>query len=147
MAQYDIHFQPVPSSDVRGYRCVEFGFAAALKVTGFQSLVNRWLKTFLTPLGSDLLDPEAGTGFGFLMESNMGEVNGDVRDAVELAVQDANEQVQDQDLEGLFPEDERLASADIVTYNEVPAGFEVWVRIENEAGTALTVLAATIPAE
>ena len=46
MAKYDIHFQPVPAAETSGYKCFEFGFQAALKVTGFQALVNRWVKTF-----------------------------------------------------------------------------------------------------
>jgi hypothetical protein len=53
----DIHFQPVPASEVTGNKVFTFGFVSALKVSGLQALVNRWVKTFMTPLGSDPLHP------------------------------------------------------------------------------------------
>jgi len=138
MAKYDVHFQPVPASEVKGFKCFEFGFEAALKVSGPQALVNRWVKTLMTPKGSDPLDPTYGTVFGRLVGSNIPGVNTDIQDLVSIAVDDANEQVRQQDVAGFFPDNERLLSAEIIDFVEGADGFEVWVRIKNMAEEAIT---------
>jgi len=139
MAGYDIHFQPVPAGETFGYKCFEFGFKAALKVKGPQALVNRWVKTLMTPLGSDPLYPENGTTFGNLIGANINSISADTRDLVIIAIEEASEQVREQDLRGLFPDDERLQSAELMDFVELDAGFEVWVLIKNRAGDALPV--------
>jgi hypothetical protein len=144
MSGYDIHFQPIPADQVYGYKCFGFGYAAALKVKGPQALVNRWVKTFMTPLGSDPLYPESGTTFGNLIGANFSAITTDVQDMVLMAIQDANEQVHEQDLQGFFPEDERLQSAELMELINVAAGFEVWVLIKNIAGDALPVPLVTL---
>ncbi len=144
MSGYDIHFQPVPEGEAFGYRCFEFGFKAALKVKGPQALVNRWVKTLMTPLGSDPLRPEYGTTFSNLLAANISSMNTDMRDLVVIAVEEANEQVKEQDLRGYFSDDERLQSAELMDFLEVPAGFQVWVRIKNVAGVALSVPLVTL---
>lgn len=141
---YDVHFQPVPSAETYGYKCFEFGFAAPLKVRGFQALVNRWVKTFMTPLGSDPLYRDLGTPFGNLVDANISDLSGEVRDIVNMAVQDANDQVKEQDLVGMFSDNERLLSAEVIEYVEGVAGFEVWVEIKNVAGDALQAPIATL---
>ena len=142
--KYDIYFQPVPPERVSGFKCVEFGFTAALKVTGFRSLITRWLKTLLTPIGSDPLYPEEGTEVGNLIGANISQLSTEIQDSVALGVIQANEQVKAQDLEGLYDDDERLQSAEIDRYVEAPAGFEVWIAIENMAGTRLSIPAITL---
>ena len=138
MTTYDIHFQPVPADEVKGFKCFEFGFEAALKVSGPQALVNRWVKTLMTPKGSDPLYPSEGTAFGRLVGSNMTSVTTDIQDLVNMSVEDANEQVRQQDIEGFFPDNERLLSAEILEFTQVTAGFEVWVKIKNMAEEAVT---------
>jgi len=138
MAGYDIHIQPVPAGEVRGFKCFEFGFEAALKVKGPQALINRWVRTLMTPLGSDPLYPKEGTAFGRLIGANITEVTTDIQDLVSLAVEDANTQVRQQDIEGLYPDNERLLSAEIIDYVGAPDGFEVWVRIKNMAEQEVT---------
>ena len=144
MRGYDIHFQPVSADERFGYKCFEFGFKAALKVRGPQALVNRWVKTLMTPLGSDPLRPSAGTTFSNLLSANMGRMNTDMRDLVVIAVEEANEQVKEQDLQGYFSDDERLQSAELMEFVEVEAGFDVWVHIKNVAGVALSVPLVTL---
>lgn len=144
---YDIHFQPVPASEVKGYKCFEFGFRAALKVTGFQSLVNRWVKTFMTPRGSNPLYPDEGTGFGRLVGSNISKISTDLQDVVAMAVEDANEQVRDQDIVGLRSDNERLASATLLDFVRTDDGIQVWVLIKNMEGSSLAVPVATLGAE
>jgi hypothetical protein len=137
MAQYDIHFQPVPEDEVTGKQCFEFGYAAALKVDGFQSLINRWAKTLMTPRGSDPLDREAGTNFSNMIGGNVSRVTTGIRDLVGAAIEDANEQVRQQDSEGFRSDTEKLQGAELADFREVQAGFEVWVWITNVAGTRL----------
>lgn len=144
MSGYDIHFQPVAAGSVHGFKCFEFGFQAALKVRGAQALVNRWVKTLMTPLGSDPLDPTAGTNFGNLVGSNFGAISSDIQDLVVMAIEDASDQVREQDLQGYFADDEKLQSAELLDFVEVTAGFEVWVLIKNVAGDALSVPLVTL---
>ena len=144
MSGYDIHFQPVPASETRGYKCFEFGYQAAMKVKGPQALVNRWAKTLLTPLGSDPLYPEEGTNFGGLVGGNIRGTSINIEDLVAIAFQEASDQVQEQDLEGQYPEDEQLQSAELLDFEESADGFVVWVLIKNVAGDELTLPLATI---
>lgn len=123
---------------------ITFGFESALKVMGPQALVNRWLKTFLTPRGSDPTDLNIGTLFGQLIESNTHSVE-DLKDSVFLAVTDANDQVKQQDIVGLYSQDERLRDATLlgVDVSNSDASLTTYIRIVNLAGLSLTVKLAT----
>jgi hypothetical protein len=136
----DIHFQPVPASEVRGWKIFTFGFIAALKVSGIQALVNRWIKTFLTPLGSDLLHPDNGTDFSNLIGGNFGSQSDNLQDLVVIAIDETNEQIKKQDIAGFFSADESLSDAQLKAYVPTSAGdgFEIWVEIHNVAGTVIT---------
>jgi len=138
----DIHFQPVDENEAYGYRAFTFGFRASLKVEGPQTLVNRWVKTFMTPKGSNPLDKTEGTTFGKLLSSNVTLYqSGAVEDILILAIEDANEQVRKQDTEGLFPANERLANVTLLEDKTFvgPTGVTVWVRITNVSGENLAV--------
>lgn len=142
--KYDIHFQPVPASDVRGYKCFEFGFASALKAKGLLALRNRWVKTLMTPKGTDPLYPERGTAFGNLPGSNITRVTTDLQDLTAQAIDEASDQVREQDINGLYDSDEQLLSATLIQYTESEDGIEVWVLIKNMAGDSLAALAAVL---
>ncbi len=144
MATYDIHIQPVPADEVRGFKCFEFGFEAALKVRGPQALVNRWVRVLMTPLGSDPLYPANGTAFGRLMGANVSSVTTDVQDLVSMSVEDASAQVRQQDIEGLYADNERLLSAEIIDFIPAQDGFEVWVRIKNMAEESIVFRLVTV---
>jgi hypothetical protein len=144
MAGYDIHFQPVPADEVHGFKVFEFGFKASLKVKGPQSLVNRWVKTLMTPKGSDPLSPDDGTGFSNLVGGNVSEVTTDLADAIDLTIEEANAQVKDQDLEGFFPDDERLEGTELLNSIETADGIEIWVLIRNVAGDRLPIRLVTL---
>lgn len=139
MPGYDIHFQPVPSSQVHGYKTFTFGFKAALKVKGPQSLVNRWVKTLMTLKGSDPLAPSYGTAFPNLVGANISDVTSEVKDVLVLSMDDASAQVRQQDIAGLYSDDERLQSAILYDFTPTEDGFAVWVEIRNMAGQILTV--------
>lgn len=134
MPRYDVHISPVPEDRVRGYKVFEFGYAAPLKVRGLQALINRWVKTLITPKGSDLTDTAYGTDFSNMIGANMSAAEGLTEDLVNLAVLDASEQVRVQDTINLANAQERLKSAEVIQYIPQPSGFQVWVLIKNEAG-------------
>lgn len=136
---YDIHFQPIPPSEVKGYKVFTFGFKAALKVEGPQSLVNRWVKTFMTPKGSDPLDNAAGTNFAEMIGANVTKITEELKDVTILSITDANEQVKKQDIEGLFPDDSRLMSATLLDFVQTTDGIELWVEIKTMSGDVLPV--------
>ena len=125
-------------------QCYEFGYAAALKVDGFQSLISRWAKTLLTPRGSNPLNPEEGTNFSNLIGANIAKVTTGVRDLVALEIEDANEQVRQQDTDGFRPDVERLQSGELREFRESAAGFEVWVLLTNVANEAVSFRVGTI---
>lgn len=144
MAKYDIHFQPVPADQVLRNRCMEFGYAAPLKVSGFQSLINRWTKTLLTPRGSNPLQREEGTNFSNLQGANIASVTTGVRDLVALEIESANEQVREQDVEGFRPDNERLQSGELQQFVQSTTGFDVWVKLTNSAGEEVSFRVMTI---
>lgn len=146
MARYDIHFQLVPEAEqpYSAGKVFTFGFTSAVGVRGPQKLVNRWLKCLLTAKGSDPLRPNYGTGYSDLFGSNVSRYQ-DFLDAVALAVNDCNGQLQAIDRAQFPPDDERLASATIASI--VPRGsdgYDVYVYIRNVAGAVLT---AQVPSQ
>lgn len=144
MAKYDIHIQPVSEVEVVSTKCYEFGYAAALKVEGFQSLISRWAKTLLTPRGSNPINREEGTNFSNLIGSNISRVTTGVRDLVALEIEEANEQVRIQDIEGFRQASERLQSGELREFRESSAGFEVWVFLTNVSGEEVLFQVGTI---
>jgi len=142
--KYDIYFQPVAEGEVRSFKCFEFGYASALKVRGPQALVNRWVKVFMTPKGSDPLYPAEGTAFGNLPGSNITRISDDLQDMVSIAMDDASNQVREQDVAGLYDADEQLQSAELLRFETVADGIAVWIIIKNMAEESLAVQAAVI---
>lgn len=137
----DIHFQPVPAEDATTNKVFTFGFISALKVEGLQALVNRWIKTFMTPLGSDPLAKDSGTVFASLLSGNSSLNNPDIEDEVVLAIEATNTQVTAQDDEGYYPDSEMLGYAKLTTmvYDPLTSSLRVWINISNKEGEYLTV--------
>lgn len=134
---WDVHFQPIPEDQVRGFKTFTFGFRAALVVTGYQFLINRWLKTFFTPKGSELLHSGDGTTLAMLIGGNIGSQEA-ARDLAIRAVEETNEQIKAQDVTGGFREEESLESAVITRMaSQAEGGLAIWVTIRNVAGKQL----------
>ena len=137
---YDIHFQILPADQQTSERVYGFGYTSAVGVRGPQKLINRWLKCFMTPQGSDPFSPTYGTGFTDLIGSNI-QSTSDVIDVVSLAMQECNEQIREFETTNSTPLDERLASATILQILEDgDDGFQIWVGITNAAGLQTPVL-------
>lgn len=134
MGRTNIHFQIVdPSAQQRG-NVFTFGDQTRL-VDGKYKALDLWLITFLTPKGSDPTDAEAGTDFGFIVESN-------VSDPAELEVylheyvDNATAQVKLlQRRVGYLTPDERVRIVEITQFKELgPGRFEFWVDLQVESG-------------
>jgi hypothetical protein len=131
---YDIYIHPLDEKQVYSYKCFGFGFVTPIKVDGFLSLVGRWVRTLLTPKGSDIFDANYGTSLGHLPGSNITDVGSDIKDIINLAIEDANEQVKAQDLSGMYTTSEQLQSAIFSDYQYIDKGINVFVTIQNVAG-------------
>lgn len=135
--RFDIHFQLAPPAEQSGGKLFTFGFKSAVGVRGPQKLVNRWIKTLLTPKGSDPYDARFGTGFMGLQGSNLSYR--DVVDAVALFVEDCNTQVRAGDRQAPLPDDERLQSATLEEVVDTGDGFVIYIHLRNVAGQIVAV--------
>lgn len=141
MPRFDIHFQALTAQEQADtFKFVGFTYNPAIGVSGFQMLINHWLKCFLTPRGTDPTDASYGTEFTNLVGSNVAVA--DAQDVVRIAIDECNTQVaafQTNDTT-LVPR-ERLASAVLTRFIPQPSapGFDVYVELRNQAGERLTV--------
>lgn len=138
--KYDLYVQGKEEENVDGFRYLTTGFNRSVGVRGPQKLAIHWLKRFLTTVGSDPTDLEAGTEFPNLIGSNIAGED-DIRDVVLLAIQDCNDQILEIQRESQPDEDEQLLTA-VLSRFELKAegdGFDAWVTISNVAGTEVAV--------
>jgi hypothetical protein len=137
----DIHFQPTAVSETYSNKVFTFGFTSALKVQGLQFLVNRWVKTFMTPVGSDPLSPESGTSFAALIGVNINQNNPDIEDAVVLAVDDTNEQLAEQENISSYSAEESLGYAKlaILRYDPASSSVNIWIELSNKLNQTITL--------
>ena len=141
MARYDLHIQLLdPSIQTYGAN-FSFGLASPIAVTGFQSLINRWMKIFMTPKGTQPLRLQEGTEFPYLIGSNVRDI-GSLEATVAEYMDDATDQVQAVDRASPWlTKDQRLRAAALKQFNVVGAsGIEFWVELTNQAGQRLQVL-------
>lgn len=141
MARYDLHIQLIdPSQQVYGSN-FSFGLESPILVTGFQSLINRWMKTFMTPKGSHPVRRQEGTEFPYLIGSNVRDL-GSLEATVAEHIDDANQQVVAVDrISPLLTKNQRLRSGALKQFNVVgTSGIEFWVELTNQANERLQVL-------
>lgn len=138
-SKYDVHFQLLPGLQQTSGKLFSFGYKAAIGVAGPQKLINRWMKVFLTPKGSDPFDRNSGTGFSALLGSNITNRR-DVVDAIVLALEDCNAQIRAMDRRSMPPEDERLKAAVLTSVEDAGnSGFEIYISVSNAAGLTVAV--------
>lgn len=141
---YDVHFQILPPEEQVSTRVFGFGYVSAVGVRGPQKLINKWLKCFMTPQGSDPFSPGYGTGFADLIGSNVDSIE-DAVDAIALFVQACSDQIKAFDRAALTPADERLQNASIL---EVGSASEdsvvIWIGITNAAGVQTPVMLPSV---
>lgn len=141
MPRYDLHIQLVDPSEQTFGANFSFGIANPILVTGFQSLVNRWMKIFMTPKGSHPVRKTEGTEFPYLFGANVTDIS-TLEMTVAEYIDDAVQQVQaiDRAAPNLTPE-QRLRSASLLQFNAVNASsIEFWVQLTNQANQRMRVL-------
>lgn len=140
---YDVHIEPLAETAVQtdGYEAgargdgfiYTFHYKAAVGVRGTQKMINRWARCMLTEKGSDLSDPTYGTIFAGLLNGNVGD-RGDLTDAILIAVEDCTQQMQTLDAARMSPDDEAIASAQVLDIVETRDGVVTWVELRSVAG-------------
>jgi hypothetical protein len=141
MPRYDLHIQLVDPAEQSYGANFSFGLTAPIQVTGFQALINRWLKIFMTPKGSHPVRRQEGTEFAYLIGSNISDIPS-LQATIGEYIDDANQQVQAVDRASpLLAANQRLRSATLKQFNAIGvSSLEFWVEIVNEAGQRLQVL-------
>lgn len=142
---YDINIQIVPAAKYTGMAFYSFGQTRSLGVRGIQKLVNIFAKFLLTPIGSDYTDLSYGTNLTSLIGSNV--VLDDAREILDIAIDATVAAIQGfQTGQSAVPDDERLASAAVTNYIEVPSapGFAAQILVRNVSGQQLQLVLPTL---
>jgi hypothetical protein len=142
---YDINIQIVPATRYTGTAFYSFGQVRSLGVRGIQKIVNIFAKYLLTPVGTDPLNLTYGTNLTSLIGSNV--VLDDAREILNIAVSTTVAGIQAlQSGKANVPDDERLASASVTDYIEIPdgPGFAAQILIRNVSGQQLQLLLPTL---
>lgn len=136
----DVHIQLIDPTEQTWRAVFTFGRTAPIAVTGPQKLLNRWVKVFMTPVGSHPVRRSEGTRFSNLLRANVDfdRVQPDILEAVD----DATEQLRTADRQTPSrPPNEAIRSATVTRFNLLGAsGVEFWVEIVNMAGERLLIL-------
>lgn len=143
-AKYDIYFQIVPAAAYTGSRFFSWGQERTLGVRGIQKLVDMFVLYLMTPVGTDPLDVTRGTDVPNLIGSNVAA--SDVQDILTLSVNKTVQAIQGYQTGAEIADDERLATATITAFIEIPEapGFAAQIFIENAMDEGLTFLLPTL---
>jgi len=142
---FDVNIQIVPASAYTGMAFYSFGQKRSLGVRGIQKLVNMFAKFLLTPVGSDPTDLLYGTNVATLIGSNV--VLSDAQEILDIAVDTTVAAIQGfQAGRSQVPDDERLASAAVTNYIEIPSGpgFSAQILISNVSNQQLQIVLPTL---
>jgi len=137
---FDIHIEGVPADAVKGTKAISFGdYGRVYAVQGIQKMVDRYLKCLMTPVGTDISDPNYGTGLPAMFLGNVDDAT--VRQMSALAVSDAETKIRSYDTQNEAPEDEKLVGATMesFSFDEANRGIEMVVLLKNAAGTTVRV--------
>lgn len=134
---FDVHIEGIGKEDVVNSQFVTFGpYEKHVGVRGIQKLIARFLKCFMTPLGSDISDPDYGTS---LLTSFLGNVDpASLRSLATQAVTEATGSLQRYDAEVDRDDDERLQDVEVndIIVLEDGTGVVLYVTLRNVEGTA-----------
>lgn len=142
---YDVNIQIVAASEYDGMGFYSFGQKRSLGVRGIQKLVNIFAKHLLTPIGTDPTDLDYGTNLTSLIGSNV--ILSDAQEILDIAVDKTVSAIQSwQAANSAVPNDERLSSASVTDYIEIPdgPGFAAQILITNVSGEQLQIVLPTL---
>lgn len=127
---YDIHYQGTEGADTKP---ITFGYTATISVRGVQKMINRWVKCLLTPRGSDPFAPAEGTGYTALIGINVADTR-DLVDALNIILQDCDDQMRGWDRKNLPAADEIFGSSKLQQVIDLGGGrYDIWVLVQNAA--------------
>lgn len=139
---YDTYIELLPEADQLSTRkTYHYGFQKHIAIKGFQKLINKWTKHFLTTEGTHPSDRTYGTRVPLLIGSNV-QSRRDILDVVQLAVAKTNSKIRS--IQSAYPsEDPREllddATLDALEFSSDLTGIEIYVRIRNQANEVLRV--------
>jgi len=144
MPTYDTYFELLPQSVQGAQRgTFAYGYAKHIGVSGFQKLINKWVKAFLTAQGTDLSNRDYGTHFANLVGANITDRT-DIQQVAHTAVAKATADINA--IQAQYPpEDTReiLHSARLTSLIfEDNSTVSVYVLLQNQAGKRLKVILA-----
>lgn len=150
MPTFDTYIDLIPEDEQQLTRkTFRYGFRRHIAVKGFQKLINKWVKCFLTLKGTDLSDREYGTLFSQLIGSNVTSRR-DIVEAVQISVEECNDVIFRLQSARLSDDPaELLDDAELTALTVTPdgTGFEAFVRIRNQAKQTLSVQIPTTTTE
>lgn len=137
---YDIHIETNAAVALFGSKFYTFGPGASVGVFGAQKLANVFAKYLLTAVGSDPLDPFAGTGLASLVGSNITPL--DAQEVLQFSIEKAVKDIQTFQRGRGMPDTERLTSATVTQFLFLPEGpgISAQIYIQNAAGKGLSFL-------
>jgi len=141
---YDTYFELLPASEQKAQRgTFTYGYKKHLGIAGFQKLINKWTKAFLTEQGTDLSRRLYGTQFPSLIGSNVTD-RLDVQQIAHTAVAKATQDVLG--IQARFPPEdaqEILHSVQLTSLIfEDNSSVSVYVLLQNQAGKRLQIILA-----
>ena len=116
----------------------QLSFAGSRAVTALQKLAHRWLMIFLTPVGSDVYDPNYGTEFHTVLEAAVND-EAYITNVIYSSLSAANEQlVAFQSVETGLAEGELFFTAEVDTleFNQAEQRVDLYVKVINSLGEA-----------
>ena len=143
MSRFDTYIELLPPDEQSvQVGTFTYGYDKHIAIRGFQKLINKWAKAFLTLEGTDLSDRDYGTAFTALIGSNISSRR-DIQEVVQSSVDKANEIIYEIQAEDP-PDDAReildVATLESLIFSPDGLGFDAFVRIKNQAGEVLQVL-------
>lgn len=132
---FDIHFESLPQGETRGYEFLTFGdYGQHIGIKGMQKLVNRVIKCFMTPKGSDISDPEYGTNLIQAFQGNIEPTA--LSELATMAVRDTELKIREYDAQKSSPTDERLSGIEIknIVVDPDGTGVVIYIIVRNVAG-------------
>ena len=141
---YDTYFELLPEVEQGVQRgTFTYGYQKHIGIAGFQKLINKWIKAFLTEEGTDLSRRQYGTSFAGLIGSNVTD-RADIQQIVYSSVAKATADINS--IQSRFPPEdptEILQSAELTSIIfEDNSSVSVYVLIQNQAGQRLQVILA-----
>lgn len=140
--KFDLHTEALPLDQAQAHngKCFSFGdYPKSVAVRGVYKMVDRFIRCFLTPIGTHPSDVDYGTT---LASSFLGNVDSTTLFALTSeSVNAAVAKMRAYDSEYGFPDDERIATVQIdnIVLDPTGPGAVIYLSIVNVEGTRVSI--------